>query len=181
MNAVETFVAFHGTSLKNANNIVNSHFKVNKKRKNEWLGYGIYFFMYEEDALSWAKKTYYSKYDPCILECILKIDRNDILDLDNPKHNNLFKRFCLEVESELRRFNKSLTFEDKFHKMCYFLNLYKEEYSIRLVKYTFKNRRTKNALGYKDIELGYEYNEKQICLTNEKANELVSKRIKYIK
>ena len=79
------FIGFHATSKDNIDKINKDGFIVNKKRNNEWLGYGIYVFLYKADADSWARGTYYCKNNPVIIKCSLEVQEDKYLDLDKPE------------------------------------------------------------------------------------------------
>lgn len=166
---------FHSTSEHSANNIIEDIFKINTKRKNEWLGYGIYFFKYKSDAQSWGKNTYYCNPNPVIIECEFEIEEDKFLDLDDPEKKNTYEEYFNEILSVLTTNNKSLVFRDKEEAMCFGLNLYKKEYSIDAIQYTFKNSRTKKAMGYKSNEMSYTYNEVQFCITRNDC--IINKKI----
>ena len=55
----KVFIGFHGTSEASADSIISSNFKLSEN-PNDWLGYGIYFFIEGvnapcENAKEWAK------------------------------------------------------------------------------------------------------------------------------
>lgn len=62
--------------------------------------------------------------------------------------------------------NKEVTFSNDKEAMCWGLNLYKENYAIDLIEYTFQNNRTRNIMKYKSDQFSYGYNETQICISN---------------
>ena len=100
------FKGFHATSQHNADKIIKDKFIINKNRKNEWLGYGIYLFRYFIDAKSWATKTYYCKKDPSIIECELEVEENNFLDLDNPEEMNEFQKYFNESLNIFSNYNE---------------------------------------------------------------------------
>lgn len=140
------FIGFHATSKDNVNKINEEGFIINKRRNNEWLGYGIYMFLYKVDADSWARGTYYCKNNPVIIKCHVEVEEDKYLDLDNPEEKNVYESYYNEILSLMTKNGKSIT---------------------------FKNKRTKNIMGYGNTEYGYEYNEVQMCASR---NEVIVKK-----
>ncbi|MGB5822456.1 MAG: hypothetical protein WBH44_00135 [Proteocatella sp.] len=161
---------YHATNINSVKSILDFGFNINKKRDNEWLGHGIYFFKYRTDALTWAKNTHYCKGNPTIIKCKLECDEKSFLDLDDPSRLNHVNEFSEEISNLLSEDGETLSFKDDHEKVCAILNIYKQYYGIRLISYTFKNNRTRNANGYKVIFKDYGYNEAQVCATD---NDLV--------
>lgn len=155
------------------NKINEEGFIINKKRNNEWLGYGIYMFLYKIDAITWGKGTYYCKDDPAIIKCVLEVEKDKYLDLDNPEEKNNYEEYFREILILLSENGKTLEFKDKYEAMCWGLNIYKKDKQVDLIQYTFRNKRTKNFMKYGNMELGYDYNEVQMCAT---ANYVIIKK-----
>ena len=162
-------MGFHATSRESANKIIIDEFIINKKRNNDWLGYGIYLFEHKLDAESWAKGTHYCGNDPSIIKCYVEIEEDKFLNLDDPEKMNIYLEYYQEALKLLSKNNLSLVFKNKNEAMCWGLNIYKEDKSIDAIKYTFKNNRTKNVMKYKYIGMSYNYNEVQICVTSNKS------------
>lgn len=167
------FTGFHATSKDHVNNIIIDGFIINRKRNNDWLGYGIYLFMYKIDADSWAKGTYYCKDNPAIIKCFAEVEKDKYLDLDNPEEMDNYHRYYNETLEVLSRNGKSIVFKDKYEAMCWGLNLYKKDKGIDAIKYTFVNNRTKNMMKYGNNKYGYKYNEIQICISR---NDVILKK-----
>lgn len=70
---------FHATSQDNVDSIIENGFIINKRRCNEWLGYGIYLFKYRLDAYTWSKGTHYCIPNPKIIKCYAKIEGMNIM------------------------------------------------------------------------------------------------------
>lgn len=160
---------FHATSQNNVNSIIKNGFIINKKRCDEWLGYGIYLFKYRHDAYTWGKETYYCRSNPKLIKCYAEIEREKYLDLDDPEKLYAYDEYYRKILKALSNASKEVKFKNKHEAMCWGLNFYKKNNNIDVVKYTFKSNRTKNSMGYKNNELGYEYNEAQICITTNKV------------
>ncbi len=161
------FIGFHATSRNSANKINEDGFIINKTRDNEWLGHGIYFFIYKVDAQSWAKRTYYCKPNPVILKCLIEVEKDKYLDLDNPEEKYGYDSYYNEVLQILSKNGKSIVFKNRHQAMCWGLNLYKKDKKIDLIKYTFANNRTRNIMKYGNNKYGYKYNEVQMCVSRD--------------
>lgn len=170
-------IGFHATSKDNFNKINREGFTINKKRNNEWLGHGIYMFLYKADADSWAKGTYYCRKNPAIVKCFVEVTEDKYLDLDNPEEKNNYECYYTEVLKALSENGKSIVFKDKHEAMCWGLNIYKMDKKIDLIKYTFANNRTKNVMRYGINKYGYKYNEVQMCASRKEI--IVKKEICY--
>lgn len=156
---------FHATLKENTNSIITEGFNINKERCNDWLGHGIYLFQYKIDADTWANGTHYCKSSPSIIECFVEVEDDKYLDLDNPENLNNYDSYYNDLLNSLSEGGKSLTFKDKHEARCWGLNIYKKENNIDVIKYTFTNNRTKNAMKYENTKFGYKYNEVQICVS----------------
>ncbi len=167
------FVGFHATSQANVNNIITGEFIINKERNNDWLGHGIYMFLYKIDAESWANETYYCKNNPAIIKCFVEVEDDKYLDLDNPEEKNMYESYYDEVLKLLLENGKSIVFKNNYEAMCWGLNIYKKDKKIDLIKYTFTNNRTRNAMKYGNVKYGYKYNEIQMCASR---NEIIFKK-----
>lgn len=90
------FTGHHGTSSENANKIRNGNFIC----KKGWFGTGAYFFDDDRElAREWAKFRY-RKERVEVIECDIKVKKNNLLDLCNPKSQNnknfhLFRKMML--------------------------------------------------------------------------------------
>ena len=127
------FIGFHATSKDNIDKINKDGFIVNKKRNNEWLGYGIYVFLYKADADSWARGTYYCKNNPVIIKCSLEVQEDKYLDLDNPEEKNAYEIYYKEVLNFMLENGKSMKFKSRHEAMCWGLNIYKKKNQIDLI------------------------------------------------
>lgn len=168
LNKVE-YKGYHATNSESAKDILDNGFEISKLRKREdhWLGIGFYFFQNVSDAESWSKTAHYCKKSPSIIECDLICDENEFLDLDNPTSYNKFIVYFREVLDNLANVKK-LDFKSTHHAMHFGLSLYKYEKNTKLIKRTFENTRTANALSFTNlgINLQYQYTEVQLCASS---------------
>lgn len=165
-------IGFHATSQKNVHNILRNGFKINNKRNNEWLGYGIYLFEHHIDALTWGEKTHYCQPKPQVIRCYIKVEENKYLNLDDSQQLSQYNKYYEKTLKKVSQVGKEIIFKNRNEAMCWGLNLYKKEYEIDAIKYTFQNNRTKNIKNYASNKFSYSYNETQICITN---NEVIEK------
>lgn len=111
------FEGYHGTTIKNANNILKYGYKVSGK--DSWLGSGVYFFEtyficdgYEE-AKSWIKIVKKKSHNWAVLKSMLETDK--YIDLvENKSHRRIFdkvKAALLEKHQELEK--DPLEFSDR--------------------------------------------------------------------
>lgn len=95
MEKYKEYIGFHGTTTENAEKIL-AEKKFNQSKKlDEWLGKGIYFFAYPEDAEWWCKeyKKLIQPNEYTILQVEIVVE--SVLDLLGSKENiERFKRFC---------------------------------------------------------------------------------------
>ena len=87
-------VGYHGTKKENIESICTNNFYIKEDNNGKlFLGSGVYFFCLCDDAIDWNVKKYFeeflkvptlelliSKYS--IIESIIKVEKEDILDLD---------------------------------------------------------------------------------------------------
>lgn len=189
---MQEIIGFHGTTKKSANIITKDNFKINepKNTDNHWLGHGIYFFEICELAEWWAEtkvsarnKKYNYKDSPAVLKC--KIKSENVLDLDNPFELMRFLEFCRKDETKLVEDGVVLDFSKQIPKYrdrediiterrrCFFLDRMKDCNNISIIIYTFtkENPSYISSKYHKTIlnDFGfYHYNEKQICVTDNK-------------
>ena len=167
------FIGYHATSQDNVHSILNERFIINRVRTNEWLGHGIYMFTYKIDADTWANNTYYCKNNPAVIKCFVEVEEEKYLDLDNPTEKNIYESYFDGILKELLNSDKSVIFRNEYEAMCWGLNIYKKDKNFDLIKYTFANNRTRNAMKYGNINYGYSYNEIQMCASK---NQVIIKK-----
>jgi len=184
---VSELVGYHGTKSSNISDIISNNFKepIVAKNNDHWLGHGIYFFSDYELAEWWAKikvnkhnKKYNTKDKASVIKAEIQADQ--IVDLDNPFKMNDFIDFCQVFQEEIVKKGIILDFtsENKRNnspekiskrKRCFFLDVYKKDKSIEVIIYTFSKTNPSYASSkyHRSLfkELGFHYNEKQICVS----------------
>ncbi len=112
------FEAYHGTSNDAAISIREEGFLMSKS-EGEWLGDGVYFFLGgisdpKEDAEGWAicnswdNKTKRNKYEIfAVIESILRVEDDNLIDLDNVDDLCFFNEFRESFNEKIRRAGKN--------------------------------------------------------------------------
>ncbi|CAJ1188209.1 MULTISPECIES: hypothetical protein [Companilactobacillus] len=111
---------YHGTSLINANSIIEEKKFICQPRVNHWLGNGAYFFVDDLDAATWWAGNQSKK--GAVVYGKFEIESKDLLDLDSLaganklekimkslKHNNVDIKFSKEEEQYIKEHPKDLT------------------------------------------------------------------------
>jgi len=94
------FIGYHGTSERNAKNILSNGFK---KSDKGWLGSGVYLFENNDRLALFFAMNVKSFKNPAVLKCFIRIDESELLDLTDPN-----KTGCLEFHETRLDFMKSL-------------------------------------------------------------------------
>lgn len=154
---------YHGTTRENGEKIKKERCFMESNRKNEWLGKGAYFFASKEDALWWVEHARFVGKEMEVLECRLKYDDGNCLNLDNEETYEqmvsfLTKRMgrsCVDV-----RWLKSAQQQER---QCYFCNaLQKYIPTISVRSFTFPANFSRND----PYDFGF-HTRKQICVVNQ--------------
>lgn len=144
----------HGTTSSSADGIYKMGFKHSTK-KNEWLGYGVYFFEKYSDAKWWSelevKKPQNTNEFPEVLTVDVSCPTESFFDLDCEKNMNI-------LEKEMRAVFNSLgkngcgdpIFEDDAQLRCFCCNLYRKQHTnIKVMAFSFPTGKiVYNFLGF---------------------------------
>ena len=83
---------YHGTSLDNGHNIVETkQFNISTGPK-EWLGSGIYFYFLFADAYNWRDSD-------AIIHSIIEIDEDEYLDIDTKEGEEIYNKIIGIISS----------------------------------------------------------------------------------
>jgi hypothetical protein len=93
---MDTYISlegFHGTDIRNVDNIIKSGFMC-KPNKQHWLGNGIYFYM-DYSLAHWWTSNPTNKFgvnikNPAIIKCKISVNEDNILDLRKLKDYTKF-------------------------------------------------------------------------------------------
>lgn len=175
---------YHGTSKINADIIIkDNEFNISQGSRH-WLGNGIYFFEHESLAVWWAKtklknnnEHYFYKSNDVVLEVDINVKKENYLDLSDPMvlinyHKEYYKKNLNLYANDKNNKKITPTKKNKLKLFSIFLELYKKEKNIEVVKCIF------NKDGYQDIgEINNDTNdffvdmklsEIQICVVSNK-------------
>lgn len=190
-------IAYHGTKSCFVESILNDNFKIKqpKKKDNHWLGHGVYFFSEYELAHWWAETkvtVHNKKYKYCdtasVIEAEIKYKKS--IDLDTAIGRNSFFSFWEQYEKEMIRKGIVLDFATgeknskiiQERKRCFALDCFKKEKKIDIIVYTFTRQDPVYETSKYNLrvanDLGLEYREKQICVSNP-ANIMKRKDVTY--
>lgn len=75
---------YHGTSIDNANSILDEHSFNLSTSDTDWLGQGIYFYFDISDAYNWRDSD-------AILHSVIKIDDSEFLDIDTTEGKKIYR------------------------------------------------------------------------------------------
>lgn len=74
---------YHGTTLDNANKIINEESFLLSNSDKDWLGSGIYFYFNINDALAWRNSE-------AILHSVIGVEPDEFLDIDTKTGSDIF-------------------------------------------------------------------------------------------
>lgn len=166
----EQIIGYHGTKKSNVASICSKNFRINRDKYNKlYLGAGVYFFFYLDDALDWNVKSFKREYrcypewnklinTYSIIESLIEVDEKDILDLD--KKENLFKLEILKKKID-EKLKDAQNYQNASNKTSAIINFLYEIKEIRkkvLIKTFFEKIGTKN---FDELKL---YPRKMLCV-----------------
>ncbi|MNO83556.1 hypothetical protein D3C76_748710 [compost metagenome] len=130
---------YHGTNEKHSRNILQNGFKIQKeKRKDHWLGTGVYFFREDmEQALVWACDRYKNEKDineAHVIKYDTDVNNENFLNLDTRGGMSKFKKHSDEFRRQTRNIKFSSQSVDELRYLI--MNLLPKEYYI--VQRTFQ-------------------------------------------
>ena len=74
---------YHGTTLDNANKIINEGSFLLSNSDKDWLGSGIYFYFNINDALAWRNTE-------AIFHSVISVEPDEFLDIDTKTGADIF-------------------------------------------------------------------------------------------
>lgn len=137
------FEVYHGTSEKNANNIIKNGFNIHNKIG--WLGTGIYFYQNDFNmASNWANNKYKTT-SINIIRCIVDIDNEYIFDTTDPlsENNKLFTAMREGLLESIKNNQIDIAVENEKDYDGKVYNLISEAYGYKLIRaytYTYTNK-----------------------------------------
>ena len=127
----------------------------------EWLGHGVYFFKYIDDAKWWVSHKRYKDRETAILQATLTYSSSQLLDLDDPKEQETITKVFLEA---IQRADDSIKLSETattYQKWCFACNLIRTmQPQIGIIIFTFPvEQKKENVL--------FPKNRCQICVSDE--------------
>ena len=166
----EDIIGYHGTKKELVESICTENFIINNDEDNKlFLGYGIYFFYSCDDALDWNVKCFIKKFSNlpnwemllsnyAIIESIIKVNKDEILDLDEKDKLYKFEILVEKIKGKLITKPEYLRAKNKTSaiiNMMYRRNLIKK----KLISKTFVEQiNTKTFDSFKN------YSRKMFCV-----------------
>lgn len=178
-------VAYHGTDMSVAKNIVNDRF-ICKHNKEHWLGDGIYFYP-DLSLARWWTSNPTSKFgvtveEPAIIKCEIEIDEDRILNLSElsgfTKYIGLMNDFFGVALSDRRRPSEKI---DYTKLRCAFFNYVFIRNEVDLIVAPFSTASqpyfpiSKNKTLFEHMNIMY--TEMQICLREDCQDVIIAKNI----
>lgn len=148
---------YHGTSAAAAESIRREQRFHESRADNEWLGWGVYFFKYEDHARRWIQNR---KLDPGdVLTVQLEYDDEELLDLDDPAQMSALNREMAKlnwlVKDKIRPGEENETWKH----WCLSCNMYRKMHKrIGVISFTFPQRK-------RNTPSWFPTNERQICVS----------------
>lgn len=176
MEELLKFNAYHGTDLESAISITKEKSFHISQDGNEWLGKGIYFWDSWKNALLWLQDN--NKRDKevsAIITVHLDVRPNQYFDLDESHNMEKLLEYVCNYNSEMKKFGKSKpNFKNPRQVRNFYCSLYKEQYNIKLIKFTF-NHQPCNDAGFPKL-----VSRVQLCASdNSIVNILEYRRVDY--
>lgn len=159
-------VGYHKTLNIYIDSIKKNGFKPSNA-KDDWLGFGVYFWDNIEDAKWWKNNTN-AIIKGCIIQCELKCDMDQYINLND--NMDKFELFCQEYMKEIRE-NKlpRPNFENNNQRKKYFCDLYCKKNNLSILSFVFEHD-IMNIAGFKvDTK-----KKRQICVRNPELIQILS-------
>ena len=127
---MRSITGYHGTSKNHGDKIIREQNIIPSTKNTEWLGYGIYFWAYRNDAVRWgsmeSQKERNKGYPPVVLISELTVREDRFLDLDDSAQ---YEVFCAEAK-EIMESASGLVFGNMKEARCFVSNYYAKAHDI---------------------------------------------------
>lgn len=109
----EKMIGYHGTKKELVESICTNNFNINLDSNNElFLGFGIYFFYFCDDAIDWNIKRFMKEFSYLpqwnilldkfsVIESTIEVSNDDILDLDEKDKLYKFELLIEKIKGKL--------------------------------------------------------------------------------
>lgn len=136
----ESFLCFHGTTLKNANKIRQQKKFIVRQRNNHYLGNGVYFFINDFEAAKWWASVGVNKgKTPQVISVQVRVDETKLLDLDTETDYKKIVKFWNLLKSKESHINFEDT-EDTHIFDCGLIDSFIDYFQFQAVKKNFPSR-----------------------------------------
>lgn len=167
---VYKIVGYHGTNENNVGDILKNGYTYNE-RDDHWLGQGIYFYTDIRLAKWFSVRKYKEETNKnlAVLKAVLSSDSDNVLNLDTVEGVDFVYQFIYDHYNDLKL---EFLSEDTNLNRCMILDIIKEYHDLDIIIKTFKTKgQTYGKANVRFFEKNYfpldiEYNETQICATN---------------
>lgn len=164
--AQRQIVGYHGTTKRNADEILRCGRFNDSTKENEWLGHGVYFFEYKAHAIEWTKHDRFKDEVVQVLASDLIFEESQLLDLDNPADYADLKDVITRLVAKYNEEGKYISIKPnalalRSKQWCFACNTIRElQPNIGIIIYTFPIKMTT------DYEKGFfQKNQRQICVS----------------
>ncbi len=159
-------VGYHKTLYRYVDSIKKNGFKPSNA-EDDWLGYGVYFWDNIENA-KWWKVGNNSSVKKCIIECELKCDMEQYVNLNDEMDK--LESFCKEYMKEIK-INKSPkpNFKNNNQRKKYFCDLYCKKNNVSILSFEFEHAIINIAGFQRNIK-----KRRQICVRNPDLIQILS-------
>lgn len=164
------FKLHHGTIKKFSDRIIEEEKFVFEKRKNHWLGNGVYFFVDDFDqAALWAEfcrrkvsrknaktEVNLEELSRYVLEIDYDVEKSKYLNLDSKTDRIKLDNFIKDLKKKKVRIDAL----DNHEALCVIMDLYVAYFMIHATKYTFTSSKPDNNLSL----VGLDNHGEQFCI-----------------
>ncbi|UYT11293.1 hypothetical protein [Lactococcus garvieae] len=157
---MKKYDCYHGTGLKNYQNIVECGTFTFKPRENHWLGGGVYFFIDDvAKAKWWAKSNRPDKETPpLVLKVNLEFELDELLNLDSEEDLKKLDEYAEDILASLNANKAQLKDVDEHVWQCKLLEAFLSKNTIYSgICRTFETTQEKGASGFQGLA-------KQLCV-----------------
>lgn len=165
-------IGYYGTTQAKADKILREQRFINSTKNNEWLGNGVYFFAYQNDAEWWVKADRFKNQKTAIIKADLEYTDKQLLDLDDREQlEKMYKilREAFKIRGNGADFNVYITDKPLYQQFCWACNMIKKILpSIGIIIYTFSQNKN-----YKYIP--FTANQRQICVSDHTIIKYISR------
>lgn len=141
-------MGYHTTTQENAEKILASEFKANRKTDNDWLGVGIYFWDDIANAAWWKEVRFKNAPEACTLCAKLICEESEYIDFTKKENMEVLLRFAEEVAKDIAASGLEWpNFENNERSRHFYCTYFKKKYQIKIMRYTFEHTEY-NAVGF---------------------------------